>query len=178
MYTSGLSNDYVENLCQILYSGNFLGVFPCDMLKNMEQIIKSSMPKQFCVIVNLDPSNFKGSHFISMSYSRPEKTLVIFDPLALKYNDPNVINFVIFLKANIKIDFILPPAIPIQHHLSVHCGYFTISHILSTDPRLLQNFTTFLSQYYLHNNLDKNDIICVQNIIDFIETYGVNKNIV
>ena len=89
----GLSNFYVNNLCKKLIGNYFIGTFACDKLNKKAETILSRIKrnKPFCLIVNLSPSHHKGTHFVAISYRNSK--IVLFDSLALNYEDPNITAF-------------------------------------------------------------------------------------
>ena len=89
-----LTNNYVNKLCKTLTGSYFIGTFPCDMLANKRKTISSRIKSKepFSLIVNLSPSHHKGTHFVAISYR--DSQLVLFDSLALPYQDPNIQLFI------------------------------------------------------------------------------------
>lgn len=57
----------LNKLCKKLFKNKFVGVFPCDKIPKLK--------KGQYAILNLDKSNQKGSHWVSI-YKKPRKTII------------------------------------------------------------------------------------------------------
>lgn len=155
--SSGLSNEYVENLARLLSDGSFIGCFPIDLLPNI-----NNSNHQISLIINLDPSYKSGSHFVSIFKSK--EIFTYFDSFGSE--PPKEI-----------IDFIIHFNLPyisnkqkIQSDNSQFCGFFCLGFILAQELGItVQEFTNlfYTKDKKLGDLLRLNDNL----IIHFIKSY-------
>ena len=117
---------------------NFIGVFAEDQLRNLSI---TSFPSN--LVVNLDSSYMRGSHWIALRIS--SESIEIFDPLGFKIlNWPRIpCHLLKFLQrwSSYRQTFLCPV---IQSKKSVLCGYFCIIFILC---RQFMSFQRILSHF-------------------------------
>ena len=126
---------------------SFLGVFACDQLKFIKS--KFSIPKY--LIVNLDPSNSPGSHWISLRIDR--KSVEIFDSLGYNYRIWKILPLplLIFLNSLRKTrEIIFSPVL--QSKSDTICGLFCVYFVLF---RQINSFSQCISVFSSSLDLNK-----------------------
>ena len=154
----GLSNLYVQRLCNIVLKHNFLGVFPVD--KFPTNIKKQKLPCSF--IINLSESTEKGSHFTCIYITK--NSIEYFDSYGMQPFISRIIKFVNKMKKEHRK--FTHNATMLQPLDSYHCGLYVIAFLLSKDIKLKnKDFKNIL------NNLKTNDKSVEQFIMSVIRKY-------
>ena len=161
----GLTNLYVTNLCKKLTGSYFVGTFACDVLKQKigkTLISKLKRNKEFALVINMSPKSHPGSHFVALTYLC--KRLVLFDSLALPFNDPNIEAFVNSITQNSNIRYV-KLKVPLQPLDSYKCGYYCIAFVLHQykTKATLEDFIALFSE-----DKNKNDSFIIHYITKFI----------
>lgn len=120
-------------------SPKFLGCFPCDQLPDPNSI---KFPAS--LIVNLDPHQFPGSHWIAIFVYGLDQKTIYFDSLSLPINELVIKSF---LNAFPGINF---NQIPYQSLSSNSCGHFCICFVYFLSFGL--TFTQFIDKLNSFNN--------------------------
>lgn len=148
----GLGNDFLQDYLSTK-SEKFIGVFSVDLIP------KNLWKKNCSLIVNLSPSNRKGSHFIAI-YIDSANTMWYFDSFALP---PPIFNTHLmkclnkWIGAN-KFNYVLNH--PIQDFESIFCGWYTAAFCL-----FINHFYPFQFESIFHQkNLRLNEKIVVHLI--------------
>ena len=138
----GLTNDYVEAFLSRT-SPSFYGINKLDKILHDTQ--------RFSVVHNIS------GHFVGMIGLA--NRIIYFDPLGLNISNREMQDF---LKADTRKK--IENSTTYQHPLSAYCGFFVILRILCEDynPTGLKHFN--------FSKLEKNDAICVQNIINIVRS--------
>ena len=145
---NGLRSDYLDTLSR-KFIDDFHGVEPCDFVSLFDP------KKSKSIILNLSPSNEKGSHFVAMYIDG--QTCIYFDPFGLKCFNQYIIDFVL----KIGYSQVIYSAQQIQHFSSLFCGYYCLSFLISQQKNhLLNDFLSIFSNV----DLRKNDDICIRYI--------------
>lgn len=138
---NGLTNGYLEKICNRILSNIFIGVFPCDV----HPIIKNNT---FSIIFNTGKSNTNGEHFVAIFVNK--NSVYYFDSFGEKCSNNNILKFINKNKKKRKI-FYNP--IKIQDDLSNFCGFFCLAYLLSKDINYTQQkFINLFNLKCLNNN--------------------------
>jgi len=155
---NGLSNEYVNEICQSFFGKSFLGVFPCD-------IHPKPRSKKFSLIFNTGDSSTSGEHFVAIYYNK--KSIFYFDSFGLPPNDQNIIKFLSFYRQGKKL---ISWKKRIQDSNSSFCGFYCIGFLLhkyKDDKKFPKIFHT--------KNLKLNDEKIVKFILDFRRVQIIQK---
>lgn len=140
---------------------SFNGAHSCDTLPQI--IFKNSIAS---LIVNLDPNDLPGSHWVALFFSVQSEFSTIcyyYDPLALDCTNKYILKFI-----HNYTDDIYSNKVPTQHILSNYCGLFTIGFILFFNSRdgkcLINDFNSMFNR----SNLTYNDSIIAKYIMNTI----------
>ena len=163
MTAGGVSNVYLYNTLKnsMKCSNLFVGVFSSDNM-NLEELKRRD---EFILICNLSPQWHSGSHFVTIVANTNE--IIYCDSLALPISTSQS------LFANLKhigIGRRLTSLLkrPIQAPLSEFCGLYCIYCVCLFD---YQRFPIVNDQKkFATNDLRQNDLICVQNIKQMIQS--------
>ena len=125
----------------------FLGVFPCDQVKFLT--INFFTPQYF--IVNLDPSNSPGSHWISVRVDRT--SLEIFDSLGYKLRIWKILPLPLldFLNSLCKTRKLFFSPV-LQSESDITCGLFCVYFVLY---RQIKSFSQCISAFDRRLDLNK-----------------------
>lgn len=115
------TNKDVQKFLRTLRTPHFIGVFPCDM-------IPRPIRENECIILNTDPHNLPGKHYIAI-YSNAG-VYFYFDPLALDPSNFSIMNRELHVK-NIAQNMVPVLRNPIQDAISNSCRLFCIDYVLS-----------------------------------------------
>ena len=118
--SKGLSSVYLNKLMKDLNSKSFIGTYPINKIPKL-----SNYKKKISLIVNLDPSFKKGSHWVSIFCINGQ--IIYFDSFGRK---PNKIIYNILLRSKKKIIYNKKK---VQSVLSNFCGFYCIGFILSQE---------------------------------------------
>lgn len=155
MSISGLSNSYLENVCQsVLKNQKFLGVYPCDIQPSV-----CDHKKAFSIIFNTGDSKTRGKHFVAIYINK--KYLYYFDSFGEIPMDNNIKKFI---KENQKRRKIINFNFQIQSDSSSFCGFYCLAFLLSKDRRKYSLFKKMMNR----KNLLKNDVVVISFIVKHI----------
>src|SRR5579859_1501720 len=142
----------------------YCGTFPCDKLKNYK------LPSHACgMIVNFDPSNKPGSHWIALLFDK-NKNVQYFDTYArdIKTNR-DIYNF-IRSRGNKHVQFLTGDSI--QHDDSSVCGHYSILFLLCRAKKI--PFHTFVDTFKDQINSGDYDNV-VKQIVNELVRVSLNK---
>lgn len=152
----------------------FLGVYAANTIPWKSCVLK----KHWSIIVNLDPENLPGSHFVTIAKSRTH--LFYFDSLKV----PQMSRFFETFKdiaRNQRLTFWTCP-IAIQNVFSKFCGFYCIWFVLLmsfkkdvTSPAL----STYVKKKFKDNDTQAtNETNCVNDIMELISKIKIAKQVI
>ena len=106
----GLTNKYVEDVCNLVLRHNFIGTYPIDLFP-----FKTDIKKPYSMVINLSTSEEPGSHFIAMYISNNK--IEYFDSYGLPPISYRILEF-------INNNNYIHNNLTIQNMNSTHCGYY------------------------------------------------------
>ena len=143
------------------FTKSFIGVFAEDQLQSLAI---TSFPS--CLIINLDPSHMRGSHWLAVRISK--SSLEIFDPLGFQILDwPRLpCHLLYFLQrwSNHRETFISPV---LQSHSSVLCGFYCIAFIICRQVITFNEFLKLFKTPKQNDNLLINVFSYIFNLVYF-----------
>ena len=158
---TGTTRNDLLNICKDLKLPFFKGIYPCDLIPNLD-----TLGKTFCIIVNTHPSTLWGEHWILL-FRHNKKSLKISDSLNLPKN---------FFESQLGVVIKQYKATPlrpnkIQDNQSWNCGLFVLHDLflfhLKTNPKT-RTKTNQIIWNYRNRASYINDKICICNISKMI----------
>ena len=134
-------------LKHLQFTKDFIGVYAEDQVSNLSI---TTFPSS--LIINIDPSHMRGSHWLAIRISR--SSLEIFDPLGFQILSwPRIpchlLNFLRRWSSHRKT--IISPVI--QSHSSVLCGFYCIAYIVCRQVFSFNEFLKFFKTPEQNDNL-------------------------
>ena len=149
----GLTNEFVETVGKKI-SGSFLGVYPCDIQPDIENL------KYFSLIFNESKHDEDGSHFVAI-FSTPNK-IYYFDSLGLKLENSYISLFLHTTGRELVIK-----EKQIQSFDSIFCGIFCLCFIAYMEKGF--NYTNFF-EIFTAENLKLNDCVSTEFLLKLIKS--------
>src|SRR5439155_1499414 len=115
----------------------FVGVYASDQLP--QRLLVSSKPLAF--VVNTDPANKPGEHWIAVYYDGANKTIEYFDSYGLPPQQMSIFEFVI----NNGKDYVLNP-LQLQGYDSSACGHYCVAYLYKRCRG--QSMESICNEYY------------------------------
>ncbi len=157
----GTTRNDLLNICKDLKLPFFKGIYPCDLIPNLD-----TLGKTFCIIVNTHPSTLWGEHWVLLFKHKTK--LKISDSLNLpKKNFQSQLGVVIKQYKITSLRFNR-----IQDNQSWNCGLFVLHDLflfhLKNSPKT-RNKTNQIIWNYRNRASNLNDKICICNISKMIK---------
>lgn len=142
----------------------YQGIFPCDKLSSY---VIPSFP---CgIVVNFDPSNKPGSHWIGLYFDRL-KNVEYFDTYARPINTNKGIYNFIQSNGNKTVKYLIGSSV--QDDMSSVCGHYTILFLLCRAKKI--SFSCFVNTFSDQSDSGEYDSV-VKNIVNELISVSVNK---
>lgn len=153
---SGITNKDLEKLSRKFLNKNFLGVYPSDVLPNLN---KKSLKS---IIFNLSKHDEEGTHFIAII--KRFRKIIYFDSFGKKCENENILKYL--QKNNLPLE---QNVIQIQDNNSSLCGYYCF-HFLYVCFLKKKSLQFFLKMYETKpQNLNNNDRKLLNYILKIID---------
>lgn len=158
----GLENAFIDQALKRMNTKYFLGVYPSDKIPFSS--IKQQPREKKVIIVNLDPSTEKGSHFVTLIFKK-NKTMVYNDSfnMPLEWTDvlyeqlrKNMSGYDVVLKNN---------QYAVQDQSSSFCGFYALQRAMLEDP----SFAKVKISPFSKMKKNTNDKLVVDNIVKMIK---------
>lgn len=156
----GLENSFIDQSLKQMQTKHFLGVFPLDKIPFRQ--IENNRKGKIVMIVNLDCSHQKGSHFVTLIFGH-NKTMIYNDSFNIPLEWRNALYST--LSENLPdYSVILKNSKAVQDQNSSFCGFFSMHKAMREDSSFARVPVTPFSR----TKKNQNDKIVVNNILKMI----------
>ena len=158
--------EFVEKVAQFLSPVCFEKVLSCDFLREHPVTLQKH---KSIIIVNLAVSTVPLGHYVTCVINRRAKKCILFDPLVIAQDDPNVTDFIDrTLNVHKGMQLIYPQNVFQDSKRSIACGLFALAFTASQSERSTERLKTFLNKFST-SNLVENDKIALNYVLEHIE---------